>query len=452
MGKRRNFVKQRGVIAVLTAISLLAILGMAGLALDGGHTMISKTRLQNVVDAAALSAAKTLMDSSNDVVEAEAEAYAMFADAANDLGHSEINDSYTSGDLSVSVAFSNTLIPFAPGTTPANYVRVTVLDFTMPTTLMQVMGVNSIDVEVSAVAGPSVALGETCNIAPMMVCADPDTIDASGNLTDDFAGFEPGKVEVLKAGNANQAMEKGNFQLIRLADAQGGDDVRDAFAGAYPGCLETDGDALIETEPGNTVGAMRQGLNTRFGEYQGPMAQGGADAYPPDTVTTQSAGEFTYDDAIIDGQEVEAVYYNGDLVEYAAVNDWQSPLDGYSTTYYAPHVGDVDSEGGIIDDGGIFDFEDYRDAPEATTGVAGRRVIAMPVGQCGSESGQSQVPYLTSLCFFMLQSVSNGPNADVFGQFIPYGCPVKGVPGAEPINTPGPYIIQLYKDETRTES
>lgn len=454
MRKRRQLPglrRQGGIIAVLTAISLLAILGMAGLALDGGHTMISKTRLQNVADAAALSSAKTLMMTQNDVVEAEVEAFAMFADAANDLGHNEINDSYVNGQLDVTVEFSKALIPFTPGTTPANYVRVTATDFAMPTTLMQVMGVNSIDVAVSAVAGPSVSLGKTCNIAPLMVCADPSSIDGSGNLIDDFAGYEAGKVTVLKSGSANQAMEKGNFQLIRLEDAQGGDDIREALAGTYSGCIETEAEAPIETEPGNTVGAVRQGLNTRFGEYQGPMGQGGAEAYPPDTITTQSVGEFTYEDAIIDGEEVKAVYYDGDLVQYAEVTNWESP-QGYSTTYYAPHVGGIDGDGNIVDDGGIFDFEDYRQAPESTTGVSGRRVIAMPVGQCGSETGQSQLPYLTSLCFFMLQSVSNGPDPDIFGQFIPYGCPVTGVAGPEPVDKPGPYVIQLYKDASRTES
>ena len=47
--------KQSGSVLVLIVIAMLAMLGIAGLAMDGGHAMLNKTRLQNTVDAAALS-------------------------------------------------------------------------------------------------------------------------------------------------------------------------------------------------------------------------------------------------------------------------------------------------------------------------------------------------------------------------------------------------------------
>ena len=52
--------RQRGAVIVLVVIALAAMLLMAALALDGGHMLVNKTRLQNAVDAAALSGAKTL--------------------------------------------------------------------------------------------------------------------------------------------------------------------------------------------------------------------------------------------------------------------------------------------------------------------------------------------------------------------------------------------------------
>lgn len=52
--------RQRGAVTVLITAALIAVLAMAGLALDGGHLLLNKTRLQNAVDAAALSGAKTL--------------------------------------------------------------------------------------------------------------------------------------------------------------------------------------------------------------------------------------------------------------------------------------------------------------------------------------------------------------------------------------------------------
>ena len=65
---------QRGVAIVLFTIALVAMLGLVGLALDGAHSMLDKTRLQNTVDAAALSAAKTLDVSVGDQTLATVEA------------------------------------------------------------------------------------------------------------------------------------------------------------------------------------------------------------------------------------------------------------------------------------------------------------------------------------------------------------------------------------------
>ena len=52
--------RQQGAVAILLTVAMVALLAMAGLALDGGHLLLNKTRLQNAVDAAALSGAKTL--------------------------------------------------------------------------------------------------------------------------------------------------------------------------------------------------------------------------------------------------------------------------------------------------------------------------------------------------------------------------------------------------------
>ena len=49
---------QGGAALVLVTIGMLAMLAVAGLALDASHSIANKTRLQNTVDAAALAAAK----------------------------------------------------------------------------------------------------------------------------------------------------------------------------------------------------------------------------------------------------------------------------------------------------------------------------------------------------------------------------------------------------------
>ena len=90
--------RQRGAAMILVVVGMVAILGVAGLALDSGHMMLNKTRLQNSADAAALAAAKTL-DQTADVTLAEAAAEAMFAVNAGNAGNREIGDAYASGDI-----------------------------------------------------------------------------------------------------------------------------------------------------------------------------------------------------------------------------------------------------------------------------------------------------------------------------------------------------------------
>ena len=48
---------QGGAALVLVTIGMLAMLAVAGLALDASHSIANNTRLQNTVDAAALAAA-----------------------------------------------------------------------------------------------------------------------------------------------------------------------------------------------------------------------------------------------------------------------------------------------------------------------------------------------------------------------------------------------------------
>src|SRR5262249_60427261 len=61
---------------------------------------------------------------------------------------------------------------------------------------------------------------------------------------------------------------------------------RENLAGGYPGCASTGNN--VQTQTGNETGPTSQGINTRFGDYTGPM--GGTESqYPPDVLTTQQS-------------------------------------------------------------------------------------------------------------------------------------------------------------------
>jgi hypothetical protein len=416
---RFNFGKrQRGIVMVLVTIAMLAMLGIVGLALDGGHEMLNKTRLQNVVDAAALSAAKTL-DQTNDTALAQAEALGMFNANAAVNGNAEIQSSYAGGDLNVTIQFSNTLVPFAPGTAPARYVRVRATNLRLPGWFIPVMGVDEKVVGASAISGPSPTLENICNIAPMMVCGDP----AAAAAGDPYYGYKVGQPDVLKTGSTggNFQVGPGNFQLVRLDGAAGGADIRRELAGDYNACVNLND--TIPTEPGNTVGPVVQGLNTRLGIYSGPM-NGKQSQYPPDVITKQVNPNLTYNST------TDVISYQG-----TPINP-NGPQPFYD---YEDYLNDIDNN--------TYDNPPLDGNPPGI-GSFGRRILAVPVGDCsGSVNGQGNVPLMGVLCFHMLQEVvQKGNEADVFGQFIGDGCGVTGTPGPAPATGPGPYIIQLYKD------
>ena len=402
-----NRIRQKGVVLPLVAIGLLAMVAVAGLALDSSHALANKTRLQNTVDAAALAAAKAY-DQSADIVIGDAAAFSLFGLNADAAGNQELNAAYDSGEINIVIQWSETLNPFVSvGIGP--YVRVIATDFALDATLSSVLGVTKIDIAATAVAGPSPSINSACNIAPMVVCAK-DADDP------DLYGFEKNGLEVLKsAAPAGSPIGGGNFQLIRI-DCPGGACVRDNLAGSYGGCVG-EGTA-VETEPGNTVGPTVQGLNTRFGVYSGPVSP---EDYPPDVVVTQPNPPLSYDDA--NGQ----VMQNG-----AAVNN--QTID-YGWDQYAANV-----------------TNNYLDYPPPV-GVYERRVMALPIARCdGASSGQSTLEVVGFGCYFMLQQVKQkGNEAEIFGQFLE-GCTAGGTPGPQPASGPTPYIIQLYKDPDSQDS
>jgi hypothetical protein len=370
------------------------------------------------VDAAALSAAKTLDLTEGDVVQADAEARSMFSRNASDAGNEEMAASYASGDITIAVAFSSTLHPFVPGTEPARYVRVTATNFRLPAWFIRVMGFDELNVGASAVAGPSPTIQTACNLAPMMVCGDPSAPPG------DHFGYTLGEADVLKTSTSSFEVGPGNFQLIRLGDSTGGADIRTNMAGAYAGCISSG--TTVPTEPGNTVGPVVQGLTTRFGVYSGPVS---ASQYPPDVITEEPNPPLTYD------SDTDTIFYGSEVVSGTSDADYLDYED-YDARIEAAAQGT-----------GSYDHP----PPE---GTFGRRTLAVTIGDCSTTTnGQGDVPVLGFLCYHLVQkALQKGNESYVFGQFREDGCDITGRPGPTPGTGPGPYIIQLYKDETQEAS
>ena len=398
--------RQRGITLVTIAIAMLAVIAVAGLALDVSHVVVNKSRLQATVDAAALSAAKVL-DTTGSTSQATTAANSVFS--LNAAQHPELSAS----GVSKSVEYSNTLLPFAPGTNPPLYVRVTASGFSLAATLSKAVGINTFNLGADAVAGPSPAIGQACNVAPMMVCGSSG---ASG------FGYSPGQITALKlsSGSSSTDIGPGNYRLLSLGGT-GANIVRDNLAGSYGSCSTTGTTAL--TQPGNQAGPVAQGLNTRFNEYQGGNLD--STTYPPDVITYQPTGNnrLSCQDSscttIVTGPGGNTVVSNA------------SSYGSYSYEgMYQPRL--------------LSGSYDVPPAPNGN-GVVDRRVLAVPVGDCSVVAqGRSDIPVLGLACVFMLQDVDqSGNGGQVFGEILS-NCQVNGTPGPAPNNGPGPYTIQLY--------
>lgn len=426
---------QRGAVAVLVAIAMGALIMAAGLALDMGHVFLNKTRLQNTVDAAALAAAKSLDENGNTDL-ARQEALQAFASNAAATGNAELATAYDSGeggegDIQVTVEFSETLPPFDTGALNGPYVRVRATGFVLPPWLARVGGILEKRVAASAVAGPRILNSGSvvCNVAPMMVCGDP----AAGGSW----GYTNNAPQVLKKGAGGQSeVGPGNFQLIQLG-GPGAAIVRQSMAGSYSACLA--GGTTIQTQPGVEAGPVAQGLNTRFGDYRGPMSNAQA-TYPPDVIVdAQEPALRAVERVARDPSQGYDIYQDTNRIDADNIADLLYDYDEYVVDLEDPENYDYDpiNEGGTPGEGGAF----------------GRRVLAVPVGDCtGTVGGSGSVPLLGFACFFLLAPAEQqGSNAFVYGQFVE-DCAVTGTPGPNPVANNGPAIIQLYRDPASNDS
>lgn len=449
--------KQQGAVLVLVTVAMLALLAMAGLALDGGHLLLNKTRLQNAVDAAALSAARIMADFPDDtsvsVVHSAAEAAALATFTSN-LGladNGELNESYANSGSPLIVEFSTTLNPFAPAASALPYVRVRAEDLQLDIWLLQVVGLAEKPVSASAVAGPIGLNATNCDVLPILACGcDSDGSRTPLNPDDDcvesgtYFGYPDDgdsnidsidDVSVIKlAGGSGTDVGPGNFRLLRL-DGTGGADLRDALSGVANQCASIGADSAADTEPGNKSGPTGQGLNTRLGLYQGP----------------------------IDSSEAPA-----DVVSYTHINgsvpagptpqsDNRLVLDGFDEQG-KPVVLRADGTTSID---GIFDYQDYLNEyasnyPVCEGDACKRRELVLPIGDCtGTTSGTSEDVYIYSVgCFFLLQDVEVGNDAEVFGQFFTEseGCDAIGTFTDTPSDDALPTKIVLFRDSDSGDS
>jgi hypothetical protein len=404
---------QSGNVIVLFVISLLSLTIMASLALDGGHLLLNKGRLQNLVDAAALHAAKEI-DLGATRTQASTAARNLLS---INLAHTDQTELARAIDLAgvddtstaiLTIEYSKFPDPFivAAAGEEAPYVKVSLTQLSLDNFLANIFNFNK-RISATAMAGPSTAI-KNCftNLVPMMVCGTSDTPPY---------GLDQTKLYVMKIGsNTDSDIGPGNFQLIKLED-NGKDAVRTALAGEEnisQTCFTTGVDnASVPTEPGKAVGPVAQGLNTRLGTWNGPV---NSIDHPRDINICQGPKINIDDDGSLVAEDLPNAYR---AATYTLDNV------GSDKSCAAPLTGNIR----------------YADA------TPGRRIMNVVIGKCdGKANGANNIDFYGVGCFFLTQSVENkGPESYVVGEFLS-DCPGGGNASLDAADTPGPYKMVLY--------
>ena len=256
---RRN---ERGSVLAISTFGMLALLLATGLCIDISHLYLVRSELHNAADAAALAGASALNSDDGGI------------EKAADYAVQSLN-SYEFNNKSVSIPRSNVLFaknlngPYLDEETAKGqakdirFVQVTIPPAAVSTSFSAPVLGASRNVAADATAGMSIPINNFCDYIPVTA------IDSDTNY------FVKGQTYTIRRPPGG-AVTPGNYQILSV-DGPGGADDRYGLGRGVRNCIGAGG--YVQTKPGVTAGAVRQGINTRFGEYGAGLNPA---EYPPD--------------------------------------------------------------------------------------------------------------------------------------------------------------------------
>jgi Flp pilus assembly protein TadG len=367
---------QRGQIAILTALSLLVLIGMGGLAIDVGRLMIVKTELQNAADACALAAARELDGQADALTRAENAGVTVGARNSVNLQASAVPIVPASVTFSASLHTGYLTNAGGAAAATAKYAMCTLGRDSLSTFIMGAVGVGNQQVFARAVA--TVAPSQTNCAIPLGLCGAPGVTTAPYGLT---AGqWSSGR---YKAGSG----ATGNYDWIDFTPPGGGaSEVSDLITGTGQCSLPAAGTKVGQS---GLIQSLETAWNTRFGLYKGGAGQPNETNAPPD----------------------RAGY------AYSALN-WPSQAGATSDFLSVQRAGNVKYEGDNLVFGscnGIWDVSagkgkgcgNYNNTTNLATKGADRRIATAPIVDCAAWAGAQTIPILDWACVLMLHPIGS---------------------------------------------
>ena len=272
--------KDEGYILVTVALSLVALLGFGGFAVDLGMLYSARGAAQRAADAAALAGALSFVVTPLEPQPQTAIDRAVQVATSNTI----YDDAIQVADLTVPVDVPNRLVTVQ-------------LTYSQPTYLARVLGINSLDLSVRADAEAApVGTGSTCAkpfFVPNTVLAGTDPCDACGTGTGllinggaatDFALTQIGQQFDIRPTRPQNALAPGQFYSIEIG-GPGAASYRDNIGYCAP--LSVYCQESYEVESGNMVGPTKQGVLDLIGPnpdlYVSPGRYQRSDGYLSDT-------------------------------------------------------------------------------------------------------------------------------------------------------------------------
>ena len=273
---------ERGSVLALSTVGMVVFLAAVGLCVDVSHFYVVNAELQNAADAASLAAASALNSQPSGIATAVTRATEEltnnydFNNKEAEIGADNVTFAVnldgpymSAGDAQAAGTAEN--IRFVHVVVPPKPVGVFFAQLALKT--------NAIDMSREATAGMSMPPNVFCDWIPLTVIEDEaDPLIKNTTYT-------------LRAAPQN-SVSSGNYQILAV-NGRGGDDVRQDIATGIKDCAGPGSVYTKDTKPGESAGAVRQGINTRFDDYNAGMDP---IAFPPDTNVKENITHDNYDD------------------------------------------------------------------------------------------------------------------------------------------------------------
>ena len=340
---------ERGSIMAVSAFGMLAFLLAVGLCVDISHFYVVKAELQNGADAAALAGASALNSQPGGITQATARAVA----AMNEYEFGREGIVVEDSDVTFAVNFNGPYMDAASAQAAASDIRFVKVD--LPEAPVGAFfaglamgGLDTANIAADATAGMSMPPNVFCDWIPLSVLDDPSA-----------PTLIPGEEYIIRGGS-HTSVSPGNRQILAIGGT-GASVVRENLARGVRECAEPGYVYEKDTKTGVDAGPIRDGLNTRFGDYSSGMDW---QDYPPDVNVKENITWEEYSNAT------------------PGSTNWQSP------------------GGGMV-------------------GVANRRVVLLPIISTSEfDPGRDTVKFWKFVAFFLKSRVPGGSGGDITAEYI----------------------------------